>query len=693
MPAKLPPGAVLESDSPSLPPGAVLEVGTSADDSSQKPKSTNWFGFQDAADQSLADFSKHRSPEDIHRRFQQNGWKEAPGAAGRGNAQVETTFENVGSRAVAGLASMAVHPLNTIKGAYDTGKEVLSYALPMSREERFDKMAADTGPIAQRIREFQEEYARSPREAIENASGDLLGMYLSGKLLDAAGKPIKVIGGKGMDALRTTREGMRKGAQSMVGAGDRVIKGKVEDEAISGEGAYQKSKKASQKNTEDTLEARAKIRQDRIEELKKQREEQRGHQTKVEDTKAENTEALRAQSKIEPTQEKLKSAGRELQAQIETARNNALKEGNSKYGTVNEKLSPLPADMEAVHTMYADSNSALGETQTEPAILKRLGKSIEQGESLSYKDLQAMYSELGKELSKGTLDGRVYHAYDLLHEGIGADMQRIADSQGMGEQLTDARSYWRRMKQAFGKPYNPTDVANATLDKATGQGAEEDQANRVRLLGSFDKTIPQTVDHITNLRKGADSLPAAKPIRDVVKPLPTAPETAKLPEYGEPKGSVPFEKPNVDTRAIREKLLDRWTSGESQLSKFQVRSLIGGGLGAIVGGIFEGKVGAGVGGMVGSAFGPAAIAKVVEMPAVREWLTRPPTGELETLKNLPYADRIQLTDGLKKVAAKAQSEGVPVSPALLKAIGATAALPKTQQLQDTRDAQRQTTQQ
>lgn len=246
------------------------------------------------------------------------------------------------------------------------------------------------------------------------------------------------------------------------------------------------------------------------------------------------------QGKIAPTQDKLTKAGRELQAQIETARNNALKEGNSKYTAVNEKLNPMPADMEAIHGLYYEAAESIGEAQAEPALLKRLGTSLQNSGELTYRDLQSLYSELGKELSKGSLPGTTYHAYDLLHEGIGKDMQRIADAQGQGAQLTAARNYWRRMKQAFGKPYNPTDAANVTLEKATGQGAVEEQANRVRLLGSFDPSIPQTVEHIGNIRKGLEALPNTtseqarlRGLVDARKPLgpaPRRPEAIPNPE-------------------------------------------------------------------------------------------------------------------------------------------------------------------
>jgi hypothetical protein len=61
---------------------------------------------------------------------------------------------------------------------------------------------------------------------------------------------------------------------------------------------------------------------------------------------------------------------------------------------------------------------------------------------------------------------------------------------------------------------------------------------------------------------------------------------------------------------------------------------------------------------------------------VRNWLTRPPAGELADLSKVPYADRIKIVDGLKQVADKA---GIEMAPLLARMIqgGALARYPHT----------------
>ena len=522
-----------------------------------------------------------------------------------------------------------------------------------------------------------------------------------------------------IETATKAREGVRTGTQSLMGAGGRAVSGEV----ASASEAAKTADEAHQAKTQDALhetagkelksQQDAKTAQETAERAsKEQTAKQIADRDKAIQDRSAAEDKLTAeklkQGKIGPTQAKLQNAWSKLRAQVETAREKALKVGNEKYNGVNEKLNPLSADMEAVHDAYQESSSSVSDVQAEPPLLKRLGTSIERGDALTYKDEQALYSELGKELSKGTLQGPVYHAYDVLHDRIGADMQRIADSQGAGAQLLDARNYWRRMKQTFGKPLAITDAASKALK---GDVATQDAfQNQMRMLGSFDPEIPKQATYVQSVGKGVESLPNStservlaekaklppipsrgKPV--TVEPAPVAaPERAPLPDRPEPT--------SVDTKALREKLVDRWASGESSLNKWQVRALLAGGLSAVIDSVGLlgghspgiGSMALEAGGTAAYTFGPAMVAKLLEKPGFREWITRPPAGELETLSKLPNADRIKITDGLQKVVKQAQSQGIKVDPKLAALVGAGASLsgPKTQALQKKADDARQT---
>jgi hypothetical protein len=535
-------------------------------------------------------------------------------------------------------------------------------------------------PIPQ-LKTAVDQFKKNPDrgQAYADILGQVLGLGVVGQTVQGAEDTV----GRVKNALPAPRvETLRKGAQSLVGAGERAVKANVADTAEAAQKATEATRAKNKAADEKTLAARGKVdeanakqvlkeAQDRREAMIKNRSAAQEHEASVAETKASNEKAVREQQKIPATQEKLKTAGRELQAQIETARENARKVGNEKYSAVNKELNLLNADMETVTNGFYDAMGKIRGSEVEPPILKSIGKRVSEGDTLNYEDLQGYYSELGRELSKGTLPGDLYTAYDTMHDAIGDDMQRIADSKGQGAQLHEARAYWKRMKQTFGRPYNPTDAANVTLEKTTGTSAADEQANRVRMLGSFDKTIPQTVEHIGNLRRGLEKLPEQLPKpSDAAKVPPPKPEPTPIPKpgapasYGEPHATTPIERPEVNTRAIREQLLDRWASGEEKLNPFQVRSLIRGGLGPLVGALFGehlgGALGSAAGAIIGTAVGPAMLARLVENSAVREWITRPPVGELETLQKLPSADRLKITDTLNKVVQQAKTSGKPI---------------------------------
>jgi hypothetical protein len=237
------------------------------------------------------------------------------------------------------------------------------------------------------------------------------------------------------------------------------------------------------------------------------------------------------------------------------------------------------------------------------------------------------------------------------------------------------------MKQTFGKPYNPSDAATGVLEKATGQGAAEDQANRVRLLGSFDPAIPQTVEHIGNIRKGIESLPKPKPLRDILKPHPTAPEPKPIPKpspltpYGEPEPTRPIERPELEPRAIREKNVADKMANWKTLNKYQIAHLASGAVGMVFEAL-SGKLGyEGMTSIYTAApLTPIALAKLADIPAVREWLTRPQPGDLEALRQIPHADRVRITDTFKGVANQAAKSGKPISmsPEVAAALGIAA---------------------
>ena len=396
----------------------------------------------------------------------------------------------------------------------------------------------------------------------------------------------------------------------------------------------------------------------------------------------------------------------EIKADLEKTEKTVNEQANEKYNNLRkvlakEKAAPYQAYDEEGHVkgepetitqhLYDTANDELRGTETEPAIIKSLGKRVENGElELTYDDLQGYREEVGRELRKGSLPGDVFSGYKKLMAEIDNAMQEIADRHGLGKAQTDARNFYRQYAETFIDRDSPVRKALDSTERGETvkafQGADK---TGIEALAKYNPQLSRRINTLRGLQEEASALPKEKPEKFGKAPT-LAPKT--------PSERVGFpdrpEQTTIDTQAVRERLADKWATGESSLNKWQVRALLGGGLSALID-VTEtlGGRAPGLGSMVMEAggtaaytFGPAMVAKLLEKPGFREWITRPPEGELNTLMALPNADRITITDGLRQTIQVAQRKGIKVDPALAAMIGATAVRgPKSQKIQQTRD--------
>ena len=354
----------------------------------------------------------------------------------------------------------------------------------------------------------------------------------------------------------------------------------------------------------------------------------------------------------------------------EKARHDALAIGNEKYSGVNKALNSIDSDMEKMTNGLDAAMEKIKGSDTEPPIIKDFAKKVQQGEVLSYEDLQGYYSELNRELNKGTLLGDVYAAYDTLRDVIGDDMQRIADSQGMGAELKDARNYWRRMKQTFGQSSDAINnragkaVASANPDYADDQAADF----RNRLLASFDPEIPKLLDSASKARERLGKMPSEEAARKMkadnpIPRQPEAPQVAPPATKPVPKARTPLEfKPKTlgpeDVRAAKD------AGMQSRADYIGNKAGVAAGtyliyrlLGALTHHEFADIPSAIEGGVLGYA-GLKTVSKLFENPSIREFATK---ATAQDLAQIPPEMRSQLAP----FAEEAKKQGIKVSPALI----------------------------
>jgi hypothetical protein len=394
-----------------------------------------------------------------------------------------------------------------------------------------------------------------------------------------------------------------------------------------------------------------------------------------------NQEAEAVPRANEATGDVAKARTEEMDVRIEKARHDALEEGNKKYNAVNEELNHIQADPEFIQGALVDAMEKIKGTSTEPTIFKDMSRKIEHGEVATYEDLQGYYSELGNEISKGTLPGDVYHAYDTLHESIGKEMQRIADSEGKGAQLKDARAYWKRMKQTFGKS---SDSVNNRAGKAVSEAnpdyvSEQQSDYQLRLLGSFDAEIPKLASEI---KEAMNKLKA--PASEKVKPVPEAskPVEVKPPNTQPvPKPRPPLETPvkKIGPEEVQKAKSDRMQKNAENLRTYGLRRALYVAGVSIPGEVLTFVMGHPTLAGVEAVASPAAVitfshmaANLMEKPSVVNWLSKPTAGDLEALSKLPAEQRTAAAQNLQPLIDAAKKKGIKVSPTLVAFVGGTA---------------------
>lgn len=264
----------------------------------------------------------------------------------------------------------------------------------------------------------------------------------------------------------------------------------------------------------------------------------------------------------------------------------------------------------------------------------------------TFSDLQGYYTELGSKLSQGNLPGDVFQAMKSLQGSIGDLMQKMADSKGAGDQLKDARAFYRDYMGAFRDSSSPLNKAmNATeRGKAVAALKGADQSG-IETLARYDPELARRANTIRGYQAEAKSIPAKAP---VVKAEPTLPPAA----------------PPVLADIKKIGLGDIQEAKAASMAK--KKGPAGGPFGHAAGGIgtwhfvtsaMHGSVeGMALGGAFATA--PYILAKVLKNPAVARILSAPTPADIAAMP-------AEIRANLPQIVSAAQKEGIKVHPALV----------------------------
>jgi len=314
-------------------------------------------------------------------------------------------------------------------------------------------------------------------------------------------------------------------------------------------------------------------------------------------------------------------------------------------------------------------DSAITGSDTRPAIIKSIEERINSAEPLTWKDYQGYRSEIGKKLTSGTLPGDEYYGYKKVLGVVDDAMQQIADHNGMGKQVADDRAFYSQYMDTFHDPKSPVYKALKA----------QERGGTVKAFRGADRTgIEAVAKYDPDLAKRLASTRDVQAVASApVKAVPAKPE----PKLAPAKPEVIPETRTISPEDIRKQHAAKLQANADRAANIGQRSAdwrIAGGLTALGGAIAHSGIAelAGVGALA-APFATEAYARFLERPGVVDFLTKVTQADID---KVPPELRSQSLKQLEPVVRQAQKQGVKVSPVLLKALGASAAIPKNHPL-------------
>jgi hypothetical protein len=528
--------------------------------------------------------------------------------------------------------------------------------------------------------QFQEDWAKDHRLAVQNLIGSLVGMGITAELTHGALKYAKV----SLPELRlAAEERARKTAQGMVGVGPRAVEEVVTKE-IEKAGkkrleTVKSAKEAAEKYTQEVKAAKEKTKktvqahQDRLRTEKE-----------IEDTAktlADRLKAAKAKADAENDQAwdvvRKKTTGKTtdiapLKQVVETAKAQAdptssplfrsiLNEGE---GALDEQGRPKINGQSRI--VYADGKEVpISDPNYERFYEMQFGEPPPVnglGGATSFSRLQRWYSYINNRMySGGRLEPGTYNALKMTRNAINNAMENIAKESGAAADLAKARKMHMDKMEAF---YDSPNVAATTASKSLQETAPEFQKElgikgRRTKLAAYDPQIQSLSEKLDKLREAHSKLPKETPLRKQITPLPERPAGQPLPLPDATQ--QPLQRTPVNVQELTKNMIRNAASRWRQTSQYQVRRLAVSGIGGAVAHIFGYGAPESAGVIyLASEFFPKLAASLVERPNVIEWLSRPSAETLETLRSLPNADRIKIAGVFNEVAKQEQDAGRPI---------------------------------
>jgi len=582
-------------------------------------------------------------------------------------------------RGLAGLPGQTVQTVGDIATGRPEGLEALDPATTGENEWKGYQSDAETlGPWA----------------ALGNVGGDVATMYVAGKATEAPGK---IASG---ELRQRALENLRGGIRDTMGVAENTEKtvGKFGAES---EAVRAKNVAEAEKN-----------RQARVKALQQQREAERGHQTASGETREHNVAVLRDRAKRMKAEQDLDLASRRLQQRIETAQKRAKAVDDAAWAAWRDKVGAAEADptpiREIIGNMHSvmdpedvaefrrviqESTPEVNKTAQEAIIhstypgkrweqltqaerdyvgqaLKAIGFDPNVVQPVSADRLHVWKTQLEYAVRKATR-GNVRYAIGQVLDSVRDMETQLSAAAGADKELNLARRLHGPYMDTFrNSPNMPVTVASNVRAKVTPEFTKESGMDRqIAMLGRYDSSIPNLVDHIGNLQQGLRALPKDAPLREQLKPNPPPLEASGKPKPIEP--TSPPEAPNL--QAENRKFINRQLRRYGRVGSWVLRGLVGGGTIALA----HGNLGELGGGLLLGQAGVTLLTKALRSEGVLNWLAKPSAEDMRMFNSLPPEDAAHLRTALNTLAnyertVDAPARKIRIAPAMARFLSATA---------------------
>jgi hypothetical protein len=380
----------------------------------------------------------------------------------------------------------------------------------------------------------------------------------------------------------------QKYEQSVRDATEKARTGTAEDRAE----VQSKNLAAKQKYEQDVRDAQQKHATDRAEALRANAEAQRAHNQKIGQTAQQNRAATAAERTKVDQEGKLQVGGSQLIYGLRQLDRALRARANQMYDAVREKMagaslpsdaladivraaqekwirgspekvkefnamlstgSPGPeltlADQTAQNMGYKDFQATITNPKIRSTLSRVLPPDVWEAaigqvtRPISWNDLQGFYEETGARVADGPQPGKadIYKALQQVHDEIGNQMDRLAETRDMDKQFAAARKFYRGYMDTFHEPTGPSGsgspVAQALLAKDPAVAVDifaGDAGDRgIANLRSYSDSLANLAQGVRKTAQEKVTVPARKSAVDIpapkVKPVPAG---ANLPLPG-----------------------------------------------------------------------------------------------------------------------------------------------------------------